>query len=172
MTYGKPTTLSAVLAALEARAADALSVDPAFVWTSLDVGESDRTGVNADVCCVLTLPRGRIDQSHVAGGGDDLLSVDLTLTVELWVRVDLDEPFKDVQALRNATVGVLKYWRLLLAADAGLQLYSPTATGGNQSILREPMRLVDFDLAPRKAAAGWAKVVSRWDVKYVEDTTS
>lgn len=172
-TFGLPTTLPAVLEAIEARAAYALSLDRSYVFTTLDLGDLPEAGGPADVFVALVSPRGRMDQGDVAGGGNDALVVDATITLELWTRVEMDESYRDTAALKDAAIGILARFRMLLRRATGLQLYAPVAAaGGTQSILKEPMRVVDFDLRPRIPKAGWVKHVSRWEVKYREDTDS
>lgn len=172
-TFGLPTTLPAVLEAIEGRAAYALGIDRAYAFTSLDLGDMADAGGPADVFVAIISPRGRVEQPDVAGGGMDALVVDATITLELWKRVEIDESYRDTAALKDAAVGILAIFRMLLRRDTGLQLYAPVAAaGGTVSILKEPMRLVDFDLRPRVPKAGWVKHVSRWEVKYREDTTS
>lgn len=173
MTFGKPTTLPTILAAIAARAATALGINAAYVFPSLDLGELGDTGGPADTFAVLVSPRGRVIQEAVAGGGPDMLNVEASVTLELWNRVDVDQSYRDTQALQDLTIGILASWRKLLKRDTGLQLYAAVAQAGDsQSILTEPMRLIDWDLRPRSAKAGWVKHVSRWEIKYLEDTTT
>lgn len=173
-TFGLPTTLPAVLNAIAARAAACVGLDPAYVFPSLDLGDMAAVGAPADVFIAIMAPRGTIEQPDVMGGGPDDLSVDATISLELWTRVEVDEAYRDTAALTDAAIGILAYFRKLLNRNTGLQLFAPLpATGaGTQSILKEPMRLLDWDLRPRIPAAGWVKHSSRWQVKYLEDCTN
>jgi hypothetical protein len=173
MIFGLPTTLPAILDAIGARAAACVGLDPAYVFPSLDLGDMAAIGAPTDVFIALTPLSGMVEQGDVMGGGPDALSIDATLAVELWTRVEVDESYRDTAALKDATFGILARWRLLLNRNTGLQLFAPVAVAGaQQSILKEPMRLIDWSLRPRIPAAGWVKHVSRWQVKYLEDTTN
>lgn len=168
MVFGKPTDLSEILEAVRVRAAAALEIDEAYVFPSLDLGDMDHQGGPSDIFLVLTNPSGRIEQPDVVGGGNELLSIDSTLQLELWNRLEVDEGYRDTAGLSHATLGILAQWRKLLKDGVGLQLYAPVGTGG-QCILKEPMRVLSFDLRPRLPQAGWMKLVSRWEIKYVQN---
>lgn len=178
LTFGLPTTLPAILDAVAAQAATALSLNAAYVFPAIELPKILDNGGPADTFVVLTGFRGVIDQGAVQGGGAVNLAVDGSFALELWNRVDVDESYRDTQAMKDLTIGILARWRLLLKRDGGgnplgLQMFAPLpTTGGTQSILREPMRVIDWDLRPRVVAAPWAKHVSRWQVKYLEDTLS
>lgn len=171
-TFGKPTTLTDVLAAIKGRVASALGLSADYVFTALDLKQLEEVGGPADTFAVVTNPRGRIDQGAVAGGGEDNLLVYGSVEVQLWNRAEADENYKDTADLESAALGILAKWRLLLKRGAGLQMFYPDPSPGTQTTFAEPMRVLDFEARPRTAAVGWTKLVSRWEVQYVEDTTT
>lgn len=172
MTYGKLTDWSEILSAIAARAATALGISADYVFPSLDLGDMAEQGGPADTFCVLMNPSGLVSQGEVDGGGNELLAFDGSLQIELWNRLEVDESYRTYAALSHATLGILGQWKLLLNKTIGLQLYSPLPSGGGtQSILKEPMRLLSFDLRPRLPKAGWTKLVSRWEIKFVQSQT-
>lgn len=170
LTFGKPTDLSEILPLVRTRVAAALALSTDYVFPTLDLGDMESQGAPSDVMAVIIPEGGRIEQGEVSGGGNYDLAVDGALQVELWNRLEVDENSKDLAALTHASLGILVQWRNLLKRDTGLQLYAPVPEGGGaQSILREPMRVLSFNFRPRLAKAGWTKLVSRWELKYIQD---
>lgn len=169
--FGKATDLSEILTQVGARVASALTLSADYVFASVELPEEmEGQGGPADQFVVLTGMAGRAIQPDVMGGGNSLLTFDGSLEVVLWNRLEVDQDYRDTAALSHATLGILVQWKQLLKASTGLQLYAPLpVAGGGQCILVEPMRVLSFDLRARLSTAGWTKLVSRWEIKWVQD---
>ncbi|HYE77928.1 MAG TPA: hypothetical protein VEI97_08080 [bacterium] len=173
MTFGRPTTLPEVLQALKRRVWECLEFAEEYVFVGLDLKDLEAEGGPADQFAVLTNPRAQVMAGDVTGGGADALAMDGRLELDLWARLETDEAYRDTAALEDATLGILQRWRRLLKRGTGLQLFAPLPeSGGTQSLLIEPMRLVSWELRPRTPRVGWTRHVSAWEVKWLEDTTS
>lgn len=168
MTYGRPTTLQDVLAAIAVRAATAGTwIGTDFVWQSLDIGELQRTGFTADTVVVLGEFRGSFNQSDIAGGGNYVCTVEGTLDVSLYHRLSVDEVARDTTRIQSSTLGMVAKWHDLLRK---LSQFSPEHTiaglGSGECILEEPMRPLSFHTKPADKVNGWASMTTPFEVKF------
>lgn len=162
-TFGIPTDWETLLPLIAARAATAGSwINSSYSFTSLDLGDIEEAGGPADSFVALMNPSITPVQSWVAGGGNGSMLVDGTVEVHLWDRCEVDEGYRSTARLESTTLGILRKWKQLLKA---LQLWYPETAGASK--LSEPMRLINAQVMPVKN--GWAKVVSRWSVKFIQD---
>lgn len=158
--FGRATTLEEILAAITDRLVSACAYDQSQVFLSL-ADDADLSMFPPKDIFVQLAPRGFTPRPFdVIGGGNELFTVDITLAVTLWVRLNLDAAFTDTAQLTHATLGQLAKWLNVLKA---LQMYYPVGDD-DVSIFSEPMRSLKFDLQPRTPRNGWGKVPSWWTV--------
>ncbi|OWK45748.1 hypothetical protein [Fimbriiglobus ruber] len=90
----------------------------------------------------------------VAGGGSAQTAFDGRFRVDVFCRLGSDQQFRDARLLRDASNGMGRLVKSVIAAVQVQPVPDPT---GATSVLIEPMRLggaVVFN--PRKPATGWA----------------
>lgn len=162
--FGEPTTIPAVLAALSAQLISACTYDPSQVFLSLSDDDVLAKYPNKDLFIQIALRNGVPRAGDVYGGGNDLLTVDLTIAINLWLRLSTDMAFHDADQLTNATLGQLGKWLALMQA---MQMYYPPGVSGAASIFVEPARNTRFDFKPRSMKTGHAKLASWWAIPAV-----
>ena len=99
-----------------------------------------------------------------------MLAVDGTLELLFFSRLWLGPTNNDAQALINASYGVLANWKAILNA---LEQFAPLdPNGSGDCILRQPMRVEQFDVVPRRTSKrGWTRLDSSWEIKFVQGLT-
>jgi hypothetical protein len=162
--------LEDVLQAVKDRVAAAVPLPAEYVYLSLDGDDEAAFDPPNDLFCAVRPGAYPMWPGAVAGGGNVVPWFDGELDVSLWSRLALDLAVRDDAYLQDRTLGALAKFRLLVKA---LQLFDPTNAAGD-FLLVEPMRLAPpgFEARrPRAAgrAAGWGRVWSRWEIKFLMD---
>ena len=167
MPFGEPTTIPAVLSAFVDQIVASCELDTSQVFLSL-ADDHDVSQFPPKDVFVQVAPREMVPiDGHVDGGGNSLFTCELTVAVNLWVRLGLDVVFQDADQLNHATLGHLVTWVKVLKA---LQQFYPAAeTGAAASIFAEPARCLRFAFQPRNPTNGWAKLPGLWRVPAVLD---
>ena len=108
------------------------------------------------------------DERLYAGSGRWAVGFLGTMRVALFNRVGSDQELRSVKAIRDLTRGMLASWLRILD---GLQGFNPVNVSGH-CILKEPMRVVEFSLEPKKARephGSWCVLSSTWETKFITD---
>lgn len=167
--FGQPTTLTAILTALAERIVTQCSYDASQVFLSL-FDDDDIAKFPTKETFIQIAPRdGTPRAGDVEGGGDELTTLDMTIAINLWLRLGLDVSYQDAVRLKHDSLGQIAKWHTLVDA---LQTYFPApTTSGGSTIFAEPMRLTRFEFRPRKPIHGWAKMPTWWKVPFVLNLT-
>lgn len=161
--FGAPTTPEAILSAIGAAIVADVGVDAVTVFETLADDENLSQFPEFDTFYQVAIKNGNASDSDVTGGGEYLTTIELTVAVNLWIRLGIDVVYSDAEAVKNATYGALPLWRNLIKA---LHTYFPD---GSPSIFGGPMLLQNFDIKPRRANAEWVKMASTFTVPFVLD---
>lgn len=138
-----------------------------FDTSAVFISEADEevaTAPNMDMMLVLGPAEFDFNQSAVWGGGLDALLQEGLLGVTLYVRLQTDIVQRDDQFFLDLALGAKAKFRAVIK---NLQLLDPTNSNGDY-ILAEPMRLVTWRARLRKPIAGWGRIESTWELKYVQ----
>lgn len=167
MTFGRPTTLGAILSAIGSHIVDTCELDSSQVFISMADDVDVSKFPPKDLFVQIAPRRGQPWEGDVTGGGTLQTTVDLSLAVSLWLRLGLDVEYQDAAAFTHATLSQAEQWKALITS---LQTFFPDESPiGSGSILAQPMRLVGFEFAPRRPHNGWAKWPTWWSVPFVLD---
>ncbi len=175
MAFGVPTDLTTILNAITtaltsspfALPSTGQPFAPAQVLPTLARDQDLEAMPMKDIFLAIRPSRFPIDRQDRAGGGRQLLAVDGSLELLFFSRLWLGPINNDAQALIDASYGVLANWKAILNA---LEQFAPLdPAGSGDSILRQPMRVEQFDVVPRRTnKRGWTRLDSTWEIKFVQ----
>ncbi len=170
MSFGTPTTIDAILDAIVAKLTVLDSVlDPSQILPTLAQDKDLEAMPMRDIFVALRPFRFPIAQMERNGSGRLAMAVDGSLEMLLFARVWTGAFNNDLNALKNGGYGVLAKWK---AIANSLEQYAPL-NGDGHCLLREPMRIERFDIAPRRTSKpGWTRFDSVWEVKFVQSLSS
>lgn len=167
MINGIGVWVDTLLEAVEAKVASAGVVPRACVFSSEAADEDHLDGPPADRFVVIRPGTFPVGQPMVTGGGRLQTGFDSRFVVSAFARVQSDQELRSGRAMKGRD-GTLA---LTLAVLTALQLYMPVDKGGN-GLLREPMRLVTFDMTPRRMRAEkskWSVIPSVWELRFTSN---
>jgi hypothetical protein len=163
MLYGDPTWLDDILEAIVAKIASGTGLPKDCVFDSLAEDASHLSFPPADRFITLRPGRFPVGRPGVTGGGRALTGFEGPIRVALFVRLGEDQEFRDTRILRDKSRGAFK---LLLKLIDTMQLFAPANKDG-KGMLREPMRIEDFDFTPRRIGqTSWVVVPTVWEIKF------
>lgn len=169
MINGKPTWLDLLLEAIESQIAASGVVARDAVW-STEASDADLIEAPARDRFVAVTPAAfPVAQGIVMGGMRQNTGFDGRVAVRAFARHQSDQEFRSGRAMKG-TDGTLA---LTLSLLASLQGFMPVDGQGN-GLLRESMRLINFDLTPRRIKADgqstpWSVISSVWEMKFTAD---
>lgn len=170
MINGYGVWLDTLLDAVEAKIATSGVVSRDRVFSSEASDEDHLDAPPADRFVVVRPSAFPVSQPMVTGGGRLQTGFDGRVSVGIFARVQSDQEFRSGRSMKG-TNGTLA---LTLAVLAALQLYLPTDNDGN-GLLREPMRLLGFDMVPkrfRRSDSFWSVVSSSWEMKFTSSISA
>lgn len=175
MTFGQPTTLSAVLLAFRQQLGSAVAgLDPAYIALSIDEAWDPDVGLPSDFAVAIQRYRGRSNAADYAGAGNDCLTWECTCEVVVWARLSVDDAGRDLARLTDPTLGIIAKWTAVLSAlqgfcpvDATDPSFKPVdqPTDDTVSILEEPMRCIDFTVR-RVRKTDWSSILTPFEFKF------
>lgn len=161
--FGAPTTPEAILSAIATAIVDEVGVAAEAVFESLADDDNVSKFPEFDCFYQIAIRNGAAVAGDVAGGGEFLTTIDLSLAISIWIRLEIDPVYSDAQAVKNASYGALPKWRALLKV---LHTYYPD---GSPSIFGGPLLFENFDIKPRRVNSQWVKIASTFSVPFVLD---
>lgn len=166
MTFGTPIDLGPLLNALVTKIGTTDEIlPPERVLLTLENDADLDLDPLSDAFLTIAPVDFPIDDGAVDGGGNDLMATNSTIEVALYNRFEVDYTHLDVQALTDATNGILTLWKSILTS---LQLFTPD-DGHGAGYLLEPMRCRGWKVPKRKTDSPWLRIVSQWEMKFVQD---
>lgn len=174
MIFGKPTTIPKLLDFIEAQIAADMGVGRNYVFTSL-AEDSDLLEAPPNDRFVAIRPgRFPVDTGTTSGGGRGGMGFNSTWRIALFARLNQDQELRSDQLLRSTQGPLAMVWRLLGSGTHGIQLFIPL-DDNEDCVLREPGRLVQFDLDAKKILDGkgktWWVIPTYWEFKFTADIT-
>lgn len=165
MTFGTPTDLPELLAAVRTRLVSVSGVAPHLVFPTVWPEEDllDKPPGNQFLTVrPLTFPG---VASLAAGAGTAARAYDGRVRVSVFYRLDLDQFLRSADWLTKDP-GPLATWLKVLG---GLEQYAPPrAADPTKCLLIEPMRNdPGFEVPQRKLPPGWSQIDSTWQLKFV-----
>lgn len=159
MLYGAPTWVDEILTALAKQvvAKGGFTADRVFESLADDGDHLDNPPADRFVTIrPMSFPAGT---PAVTGGGRLLAGFDGVFRLALFCRVSSDQELRDARFLKDQAKGILKQLQAIYTA---LEQFSPV-NGAGDCILRQPLRVNQFDIQPRKVArSGWGVASSTW----------
>ncbi len=172
MAYGIPTDLTTILSALTttltsspfALPSTALPFDVSQILPTLARDDDIERMPMKDIFLAVRPGRFPIDRAEQTGGGRLNLAVDGTLDFLFYSRLWLGEINNDLQALTQSSYGVLANWKAILAV---MEQWTPLDLSSGDCILREPGRIISFDIVPRRTnRKGWTRLDGSFSIKF------
>lgn len=110
--------------------------------------------------------RFQVDREEQKGSGRTYgIPADGTLDLILYSRLWTGEILDDLDAIQDASRGILTFWKTLLDS---LEQFTPLNAAGD-CLLREPLRLLAFGLEIRHTEKpGWTRLNASCSAKYVQ----
>lgn len=172
MQYGTAVWLDTLLDLLAARLVSRAGLPADRVFESLASDQDHCNNPPADQFVTILPTAFPADQPTFAGSGRYLPGFNGQVRVAAFCRFASDQEMRSPRLLKDKTRGVLGLVKKIIDALWGWDL--PTAAGASTSYLREPMRLVNFAIAPKSVKDGspWIVVPTVWDVKFSLDISS
>lgn len=163
MTYGTPTWLDEVLTLTCSQLASVCKLPASDVFESL-ADDTEHAKSPPAKTFIVVRPLSLPVAVGVGGGGRLNTGVDALLRVAVFQEFASDQELRDTRLLRERSRSIMG---LMLKVLSGLQMFTPLRSTG-VCVLKEPMRLRNLDLSPRRIKeSNWAVAASTWEAPFV-----
>lgn len=111
-----------------------------------------------------------VNQDVYAGAGPVWTQFDSTWHIHFFVKLNKDQQFSDAQFLTDSSVGMAVFLQRAITSFSDVN--STLDFGTSDSLLDQPMRLLNIRMNPRKPGVGWGWAETTWAIKFRSDFTT